>query len=241
VPSATTSVQAMPDTATLAAQAAGQCSTLPAPKAPAVGSLPAQESGSRPARALPYQPAGSGDVDLAAGRYWIQMANAGTASVHHSIHCNSFRSDGPWHYDVAPGASTRDYFSVQTYGGGKYDLTLYGPNGCRRRFAGDLHAAGASLEVTASADFKTAGQARVVLALRNTGSVAAVFTVKSNRYRSDGPWVYAVAPGATVSDDWNVQLYTGGWYDFSVTVDIDKAFSRVLAGHLELGTASVTG
>ena len=239
--STTTSVPAMPDTATLASLAANQCSTLPAPKAPASGALPAQESGTRPARALPYQPSGGGYVDLAAGRYWITMANAGTASVHHSIHCNAYRSDGPWHYDVAPGASTKDYFSVQAYGGGKYDLTLYGPNGFRRRFAGNLHTAGASLEVDASYDFTTPGQARVVLALHNAGTTAAVFTVKSNRYRSDGPWTYSVAPGATVSDYWNVQLYTGGWYDFTVTASTDAAFSRVLAGHLELGSASVTG
>ena len=51
--------------------------------------------------ALPYQPNGSGSVDLAAGRFWITMANSGSASVHHSIHCNAFRSDGPWHYDIA--------------------------------------------------------------------------------------------------------------------------------------------
>ena len=239
--STTTTVPAMPDTATLASQAASQCSTLPAPKAPAGGALPAQETGTRPARALPYQPNGSGSVDLANGRFWITMANSGSASVHHSIHSNAFRTDGPWQYDVAAGASTKDYFSVQTYGAGKYDLTLYGPNGFRRRFAGDLHAAGASLEVAASYDFTTAGQARVVLAMQNTGTTAAVFTVKSNRYRSDGPWSYSVAPGATVTDYWNVQLYTSGWYDFSVTADIDKAFSRVIAGHLELGGASVTG
>jgi phospholipase C len=105
----------------------------------------------------------------------------------------------------------------------------------------NLHTAGASLEVVASYDFSTAGQARVVLSMQNTGTTAAVFTVKSNRYRSDGPWTYSVAPGATVTDYWNVQLYTAGWYDFTVTASTDASFSRVIAGHLELGSASITG
>ncbi|XLM22426.1 DUF756 domain-containing protein, partial [Chromobacterium piscinae] len=45
--------------------------------------------------------------------------------------------DGPWQYDVAGGAENKDYFHAQTYGLGLYDLTLYGPNGFLRRFAGN--------------------------------------------------------------------------------------------------------
>jgi phospholipase C len=65
--------------------------------------------------------------------------------------------------------------------------------------------------------------------------------VKSNGYRTDGPWTYTVAAGATVSDFWNVQLYTNGWYDFTATASSDASFSRRFAGHVELGVASVTG
>jgi len=50
-----------------------------------------------------------------------------------------------------------------------------------------------------------------------------------------------VAPGATVNQSWDVQADTSGWYDFTVTVDADKLFSRTIAGHVELGVASVTG
>ena len=239
--STTISVPGMPDTAALAQQAASECATLPAPKPPKTQATPAQEPGTRPARALPYQPNGKARSDLANGKLWITMSNTGTAATHHSVHCNAYRTDGPWEYDVAPGGSIEDYFSVQSFGGGKYDLTQYGPNGFRRRYVGNLHKAGVNLEAWATYDFTTAGQARVLLNFHNAGTKAAVFTVTSNRYRSDGPWLYSVAPGGTVSDYWNVQLYTQGWYDFTVTVDIDALFSRVIAGHLELGLASVTG
>jgi phospholipase C len=231
----------MPDTAALAQQAAHECATLPPPLPRNAGRVPAQEPGTRPARALPYQANANARVDKGAGRLWITMANGGSQSVHCAVHANHYRIDGPWQYDVAPGASIEDYFSVELFGGGKYDLSVYGPNGFRRRFAGNIDSAGGKLEAVASYDLGTPGHARLVLALVNTGASAAVFTVAANAYRGDGPWLYAVAPGATVSAAWDVQADTAGWYDFTVTADIDKPFSRTFAGHVELGTASVTG
>ncbi len=65
--------------------------------------------------------------------------------------------------------------------------------------------------------------------------------MKSNAYRSDDPWTYTVAAGATVTDYWNVQLYTSGWYDFTATVSSDSLFSRQFVGHVELGVPSTTG
>jgi phospholipase C len=234
-------VPAMPDTASLALKAASQCSTLPAPKAPSSQSMPMQEAGTRPARALPYQANGNASVEHSTGRLWITMNNGGSQAVHHAIYANNYRIDGPWQYDVAAGASVKDYFSVQAYGGGLYDLTLYGPNGFLRRFVGNINSAGGQLEVSASYDFSTAGAAKLILTMLNSSSKPATFTIKSNAYRGDGPWTYTVAPGGSLSDYWNAQLYTGCWYDFTVTVDVDSSFSRRFAGHIEVGLPSVTG
>jgi phospholipase C len=237
----TVTVPNMPDTASLAAQAASQCASLPAPTAPGTQTMPVQEGGTRPACALPYQPNGTSSVDKTNGLFWITMANTGTAGVHHSIYANNYRSDGPWQYDVPANGSVKDYFHVQTYGGGAYDLSLYGPNGFLRRFVGNINAAGGLLEVTSSYSFATAGKAQLILTMTNSSTASVTFTVKSNGYRSDGPWTYTVAAGATVSDFWNVQLYTNGWYDFTATASSDASFSRRFAGHVELGVASVTG
>ena len=151
------------------------------------------------------------------------------------------RIDCPWQYDVAAGATAQDYFSAQLFGAGKYDLSLYGPNGVRRRFVGNIDTAGAKAEASASYDLGTAGHAKLVLALVNTSSAAVGFTVRANAYRGDGPWLYSVAPAATVTASWDVQSGAQGWYDFTATVNSDALFSRTFAGHVELGQASITG
>lgn len=237
----TVTVPPMPDTVALARQAATQCSTLPSPTAPITQTLPAQELGTKPARPLPYQPNATSRVDKANGRFWIAMNNTGSATVHHSIYANNFRTDGPWQYDILPNTNTEDYFSVQNFGGGNYDLSVYGPNGFLRRFTGNINTAGANVEVVSSYDFGTAGAAKLILTMKNTSTTTVNFTVKSNAYRTDGPWVYSVPAGQTVSDFWNVELYTNCWYDFSVTANNDAAFSRRFVGHIETGAASVTG
>jgi phospholipase C len=239
--STTVSVPNMPDTASLVLQAASQCANLSAPVAPINQTVPTQESGARLACALPYQPNGTSSVDKTNGILWITMTNTGSQAVHHSIYANNYRSDGPWQYDVAANGSVKDYFHVQTYGGGSYDLSLYGPNGFMRRFVGNINTAGGQIEVSSSYSFATAGHAQLLLTMVNNTTASVTFTVKSNGYRSDGPWTYVVAAGATVSDFWNVQLYTGGWYDLSVTVNVDNNFSRRFVGHVELGGPSVTG
>ncbi|MCA3918121.1 phospholipase domain-containing protein, partial [Burkholderia sp.] len=48
-----------------------------------------------------------------------------------------------------------------------------------------------------------------------------------------------VAAGATVDTVLNLSA-SGGWYDFSVTIDADAGYLRTLAGHVETGAASVT-
>jgi len=239
--STTVTVPNMPDTASLVLQANNQCANLSAPVAPINQTAPTQETGVRPACALPYQPNGTSSVDKANGILWITMTNTGSQAVHHSIYANNYRSDGPWQYDVVAKGSVKDYFHVQTYGGGSYDLSLYGPNGFMRRFVGNINTAGGQLEVSSSYSFATAGHAQLLLTMVNNTAASVTFTVKSNGYRSDGPWTYVVAAGATVSDFWNVQLYTDGWYDMTATVNVDGSFSRHFVGHVELGGPSVTG
>lgn len=239
--STTVTVPNLPDTATLAAQAASQCANLPSPSAPGTATSPTQEAGQRVACALPYQPNGNASLDKTNGIVWITMNNTGTQAVHHSIYANAYRVDGPWQYDVPANGTVKDYFHAQTYGLGWYDLSLYGPNGFLRRFTGNMNYAGSNVEVTASYSFATAGHAQLLLTMVNSSTAAVTFTVTSNAYRTDGPWTYTVPAGGTVSDFWNVQLYTNGWYDFTATVNIDSSFSRRFLGHIEMNAASLTG
>ncbi|WP_043612907.1 phosphocholine-specific phospholipase C [Chromobacterium violaceum] len=232
------SVPAFPDTAALLTQAQ-QSKGWPAPTAPQPGQMPVPEGGRRPARALPYQCNAYGSTDLAGGIFWVHMQNSGSQAVHYAIYANQYRSDGPWQYDVAGGGEIKDYFHAQTYGGGLYDLTVYGPNGFLRRFAGNLRSAMGVLEAV-SAVSVVAGVPQLTLQLNNQGAKVATFQVSGNGYGGAAPQQVVVTPGGSQLLSWNLSgVY--GWYDFTVTCTGDGGFVRRLVGHVETGTASVTG
>ncbi|MER5636448.1 phospholipase C, phosphocholine-specific [Kitasatospora sp. NPDC002227] len=238
---------ALPDTSQTIGLAT--CGPMSNPS-PAGNALPAQEPGTRPARALPYQPNANLDhLEFGSGgvmKVWIAMANGGAAgatSAHFAAYANAYRSGGPWQYTVDPGGSTSDFFNCGTnFGGGPYDLSVIGPNRFLRRFKGDATKAGKNVSVTASyANAPTTGQLAVWFALKNSDTSAVTFTITSNNYRTDGPWTYTVQPGATANDYFNAVAYQNGWYDFTVTVSSDTTWSQRFTGHLETGAPSISG
>ncbi|MFD5431437.1 phosphocholine-specific phospholipase C [Kitasatospora sp. NPDC127067] len=237
---------ALPDTSQTIGLSA--CGPLPNP-APVNNQLPVQESGTRPARALPYQPNANLDHwDADAGgvmHVWVKMTNDGAAGASHfAAYANAYRSGGPWQYTVDSGSPVTDFFNCGTngFGNGKYDLTVVGPNRFLRRFTGDLTKAGRNAAVTASYAVEPGtGKLALRFELANSGSTAVTFTIASNNYRTDGPWTYQVPAGGSVGDFFNAVAYNNGWYDFTVTVDADSSWSQRFTGHLETGAASVTG
>jgi len=219
----------------LPAIAARTCSGA-APAVPTMQSIPAQEVGVRPTRALPYQPNATARTDCAAGRVYLSMTNTGAAAVHYQVSANQFRTDGPWQYDVAPGATVEDSFAVVTYGAGRYDLTLAGPNGFERKFAGDLNAACGALEVRS---ILHPAEGTLELSYANRGGAAVTFTTAS-RIRGMGPWTDTVAAGATRSRTFDLAATGRRWYMLAVSASGAPAFRRTFAGHLENGRPDVT-
>ena len=211
------------------------CSTAVTPAVPFPQSLPVQESGARRARPLPYQLNASSYTDCANGRLYLTLTNLGTASGHLAVYPNAYRTDGPWQYDIGPGASLSDYFNVASFSGGRYDLTAYGPNGFLRRFAGNFTNACNGIEVNSAVDPSAGG---IWLVMRNSTGSRASFTISANAYQAGGPWNYLVPAGNTVSNVFFGLGNTSGWYDFSATVGSDTTFLRRVAGHLE-GNAAV--
>ena len=157
------------------------------------------------------------------------MTNAGTEAAHLVIYANAFRSDGPWQYDVSPGAAVTDYFNAGLFGSRKFDLTAYGPNGFQRRFAGDLNTLCNQIE--ASAEIHPVG-GRVTLLLRNLSGSTVTFKAKANAYLNGGPWNYSVSSGSTLPI-WFVVRTNNNWYDLTVTTSADASFLRRFAGHIE--------
>ncbi|MFO0603387.1 MAG: phospholipase C, phosphocholine-specific [Polyangiales bacterium] len=220
---------------TIPAIAARTCSGS-APAVPTTQAIPAQEVGVRPTRALPYQPNASARTDCAAGRLYLAMTNTGTASVHYQVSANQYRSDGPWQYDVAPGATVEDSFAVVTYGAGRYDLTLAGPNGFERQFAGDVTTACGALEVSS---ILHPAEGTIELSYVNRGSAAVTFTTAS-RIRGMGPWTDTVAAGATQRRTFDLAATGRRWYALVVSASGAPSFRRTFSGHLENGRPDVT-
>ena len=96
---------------------------------PAVGSVPAQEPGVRPSRRLGYR----FDVAFHADRGMLNLAikNHGKLGVH--LQARSLTVPGaPYSYTVGAG----DKLAAALPNPGTYDLSLHGPNGFFRHFAG---------------------------------------------------------------------------------------------------------
>jgi phospholipase C len=221
-----------------------ECAPLPNP-VPVDNALPVQESGTRPARPLPYRPTADLIAFTSSGssvQANIRMAEAGTAAAHFAVYTNGTqRSGGPWQYTVAAGGTTSDFYNCGAgYGNGVYDLTVTGPNRFLRRFKGNATTSGKDLLVAlATAGTATAPVLR--FSLTNHGTSAVTFTITAANYRADGPWTYTVPAGGTTTDDFDALAHGHGWYDLTVTASSDGAWSQRFTGRLENGAVGVSG
>ena len=204
--------------------------TYPTP--PATQVFPRHETGLRPARPLPYRLEVTGRV--AADRFWLDFANTGTAGAHFYVYANAHRTDGPWRYTVSAGATLSDYWQAGTPTGA-YDLTVHGPNGFIRRFAGNRVTATTSGNPNPEVTLRP-GSGVVHLTMTNRGTAPCDITVRANN-RAGGPWTYTVAAGGTVEDWFSTGGGMNGWYDLTATT---TGFLRRFAGHVETGAESTS-
>ena len=200
------------------------------PVPPARQSLPRQEKGLRPARPLPYAPATDAAADRRSGTVTLTFSAGPGAGACFVVSAGD-RTDGPWTYTASAGrALSGSWDTAGTQGG--YDLTVHGPNGYLRSFAGSVPSAGP--EVTARHERATG---RVELTLVNDGSSDVRFTV-SDGYSGHRRTVVVPAGRRT---GYPVETAAAGhWYDITVVSDHDTSFSRRFAGHVETGRPSVS-
>ena len=225
----------LPGTTGYPAQADQQCSTLPAPPVPATPSMPGAEStGTRRARALPYELDIQGSVNSSSGRYVLEFINTGTAGAVFQVYASN-RTDGPWRYTVESGKSLSDYWSAKTYTKSIYQLEAHGPNGFLRVFQGSVANAAAMPEI--ALDYDPANH-RLQLTMANAGSSVCTFTV-SNGYLGADVRIYSVAAHGSVSDSWDLST-NANWYDLKVTVAEASGWLRRVAGHMENGAPSLS-
>ena len=229
-------VPTLPNTSGYIASADAQCARTTAQAAPAAGAaqtLLAQEAGTRPARALPYELHVNGQQDPKGASYSITFANTGTQGAHFWVY-SSDASVAPRGYSVEAGKQLTDTWplAAQT----PYQLSVHGPNGFFRRFAGAATTDGtAGPEVVTCYDVSNGN---VYLTLKNGRSTAATLTVTDQAYGL-GARSYTLQAGASQEDRWDLSC-CGGWYDLVVGVSDTASYQRRIAGHVETGQPSIS-
>ena len=224
--------------------------------------MPAQESGTRQARALPYQPNANLDSFTFGRNGEIQarlsFSNAGphvSRASHFSVYDNTlptpslsdFPAAYPGQYTVDPSRSTSAKPVSGTVeigsgsGDGAYDLTVVGPNRFLRHFTGDTAVSGDTAQVQAQYEGSFGEHPTLSLRLVNTGRESVTFTVTHNEYISDRPRTFHVPPHGTATYTVDPLAHSHGWYDVSVAMSSDSSWSRRYIGHLENGEDSITG
>jgi phospholipase C len=226
---------------------------------PTTNALPVQEPGVKPARPLPYQAnavltgfTGNSDGTVTADLALSNNAPHVTKSSHFAVYNNlaatpsvgAYPGAFPGQYTVAGSrkSTATTPATINIGPPGPYDITVVSANRFLRRFTGNTTTAGSAAGVTASYYEGGFGAApMLILRLVNNGSHDMTFTITHNQYSAEGPKSYRVRAGQHERLVIEPRAHSFGWYDLTVTVDSDQAWSQRFTGHLENGRPSVTG
>ena len=205
-----------------------------APVPPVDQQLPIQETGVRPARALPYSLHAHGSAQSGDGSFGIAFGNTGKAGAVFQVRSG----DGlfaPRTYTVEPGKQPSGDWDVAAQGATDYDLSVYGPNGFFRGFKGGVAAQGrAKLDVQAAYDEQKGG---ITLNIVNLAARSARVMIVDNYF---GKEIHAqIKSLEAMSKSWRLRGQFG-WYDLTITVEGDAGFEYRLAGHVETGKDSLS-
>jgi len=207
------------------------------PALPTAQVMPKQEPGQRPARALPYEFFVRGKVTEDGTGFHLHFTNTGHAGVNFLVYSGN-PSDLPRSYTVEKGKDLADKLTLAP--GGKFDFSVFGPNGYLRRFVGVADSTrrhnGGVLQI---ADGFDVANGNLQLRLKNGSNDRCTFKVVSaySESKIDGNLHVRADDTETVMVDLRK---SDGWYDLTITVDIDTDAQWRIAGHVETGRESMS-
>jgi len=218
--SATDSVPTLPSVAAYKPSGTPSPSYHPVP--PASGSVPNQEPGVRPSRRLGYR----FDVAFGADSRNLKLAvkNRGELGVY--LQARSLTvAGGPYTYTIG----ARHELAITLANPGTYGLSLYGPNGFFRHYAGSPRTT-IKVEETAQ-DRAGTVKLRIIAGAVSSGG-------GRDRHPVTIRVVDAYGRDYKVRCDGSAEIVTetsksGGWYDLALTSPEDVSFRYQLAGRLE--------
>ena len=213
--------------------------------------MPQQETGVRPACAIPYQMHADGGLNADKSAFELSFLNKkdffGDATVGAPFNVYApgrYQSrENPqvleavrtWAYAVRPGDTLQDTWPLQAFEDNRYHLRVYGPNGFFREFRGDATDPSAKI----SFDYqqlhgKLTGN--VVLTLAGGDAEAGTVRITDHAYGAAEQTI-PLTSEAGRSVVLNLAK-SHGWYDFSVTIEGKEGFAKRYAGHVETGKPS---
>jgi phospholipase C len=187
------------------------------PDAPSPGSVPTQEPGLRPSRRLGYR----FDVDFEASPSRLNLSFENRGRLGLQIQARSLTVAGaPYSYTIGAGHE----LTTSLPNPGTYDLSLHGPNGFFRHFAGSPDTA---VQVVVHTNDR-AGKVQLRLSAGGRRHRQPVVVEVADAY---GPDRHITLHGtAEVTID---TRHSGGWYDIALSTPTDASFGYELAGRLE--------
>jgi phospholipase C len=224
---------------TLAEIAAGQ---QPVPtltlSVPADQTMPVQEPGQRPARALPYQLQADARASIDNQSVTINFRNTGKAGAFFHVRTaldasNHGQGTGPWGYTIDH-VTGRASDTWRPQGSENYDLSVFGPNGFFRRFAGGLTPLSANLVARCEHDTFGGG---IAIIITNVGATSVIVNGADNY--TGHSFEKDLEPGESFPAVLSLRA-SDRWYDVLITVNTDPSFIRHYAGHVETGEDSVS-
>jgi phospholipase C len=164
------------------------------------------------------------------GAIELHFLNTGRAGAFFQVRFGDGQT-GPRAYTVGAGDETSDTFRAS---GDSYDLSVFGPNGFLRTFAGGFAARSANLTVKTIRDRDSDG---IALLIHNHSSSAE--KVKIVEAYSSKTTTHELQPHSSFTHFSELHK-SSGWYDFTVQAESDASFQRQLAGHVETGRDSAS-
>lgn len=224
-----TTIPSLPD-ASGSSEALLQAIQRPLVRAPETSSLPVQETGMRPSKALPYIL--HTDILFTDSSVRLVFRNEGAAGAVFHVYDRRRLDRLPRRYTIEPATRMADDWMIEGHDG-LYDLQVFGPGGFMRRFSGRLPSAGETPKVSLA--YLPRGHA-VEFSLNNRNAVTAVFEIRANAYRKDGPWRLSAGPRRCESQRLSL-MSSRNWYDFTVA---GEGLEHRFAGRLETGADGVS-
>jgi len=222
--------------------------------------LPQQETGIKPACALPYQLYADGKLSddkknlellfSAKNEIFGKQSSGSPFNIYlpgkYANNNGMFEHTGSRSYAVAAGSDLAESFPVASFENGIYHLRIYGPNGFFRELVGTAEDPDLSIvceyERANKLTNKLSGNIGLKLINHNPDKSAEV-EIRDNAYKNKPVKKLLEANKSANGDGYTIILNLNkshGWYDFSVFASGNNKFERRYAGHVETGKESFT-